>query len=88
MVRDQGVTITELGDYALLTERRNYGGIGHYIEWLAEQADIPARSLLYRPQHIGDDTYGFLGFQLTDAVGLLVYMEHVWNHGLRRVVGG
>lgn len=77
MLRDQGVTITDLGDYALLTEGRNYGRIEHYIEWLAEQADIPARSLLYRPQHIGNDTLGFLGFQVTDAVGLLVYMEQL-----------
>lgn len=77
MLRDQGVTITDLGDYTLLTEARNYGRIEHYIEWLAEQADIPARSLLYRPQHIGDDTCGFFGFQVTDAVGLLVYMEQL-----------
>lgn len=77
MLRDQGVTITDLGDYALLTEGRNYGRIEHYIEWLAEQADIPARSLLYRPKHIGDDTCGFFGFQVTDAVGLLIYMEQL-----------
>lgn len=77
MLRDQGVTITDFGDYVLLTEGRNYGRIEHYIEWLAEQAEIPARSLLYRPKHIGDDTCGFVGFQVTDAVGLLVYMEQL-----------
>lgn len=77
MLREQGVTITDLGDYALLTERRNYGRIEHYIEWLAEQAGIPARSLLYRPQHIGDDAFGFVGLQVADAVGLLVYMEQL-----------
>ncbi|MGY4816488.1 hypothetical protein ACVNP3_11190 [Pseudomonas chlororaphis subsp. piscium] len=77
MLRERGVTITDLGDYALLTEGRNYGRIEHYIEWLAEQASIPARSLLYRPKHIGEDTCGFYGFQLTDAVALLVYMEQL-----------
>ncbi|MNO72432.1 hypothetical protein D3C76_633800 [compost metagenome] len=77
MLRDQGVTITDFGDYALLTEGRHYGQIEHCIEWLAEQAEIPARSLLFRPQHLGDDTFGFVGFQLTDAVGLLIYMEHL-----------
>lgn len=77
MLRDQGVTVTDLGDYALLTEGRNYGLIEHYIEWLAHQADIPVRSLMYRPKHIGDDTWAFLGFQVTDAIGLLVYMEQL-----------
>lgn len=77
MLRDHGVTITDLGDYALLTEGRNYGRVEHYIEWLAEQADIPARSLLCRPKHIGDDTFGFFGFQVADAVGLLIYMEQL-----------
>lgn len=77
MLRDQGVKVTDLGDYMLLTEGRNYGRIEHYIKWLAERAHIPARNLMNRPQHIGDDTCGFLGFQLTDAVGLLVYMEQL-----------
>jgi RimJ/RimL family protein N-acetyltransferase len=77
MLRDQGVTITDLGDYALLTEGRYYGRIEQYIEWLAEQADIKVRSLLYRPAQIGDDAYGFFGFQLADAVGLIIYMEQL-----------
>lgn len=77
MLRDQGVMLSDLGDYALLTEGRNYGRIEHYIEWLAEQADTPVRCLLYRPQHIGDDASGFFGFQVTDAVGLLIYMEQL-----------
>jgi RimJ/RimL family protein N-acetyltransferase len=77
MIRDQGVTITDLGDYALMTEGRGYGRIEHYIEWLAQQAEIPVRSLLYRPKRIGDDTCGFYGLQVTDAVGLIIFMEQL-----------
>lgn len=77
LLRDQGITITDFGDYVLMTEGRGYGRIEHYIEWLAMQAEIPTRSLLFRPQHLGDDTIGLLGLPQTDAVGLLIYMEHL-----------
>lgn len=77
LLKAQGITDSNLGDHVALTERRQYGQIEHYVEWLAECMGIPCRFMFHKPRYLDDDVLGFRGFTAIDAVGLLIAMEEI-----------
>jgi len=77
LLEDQGITALDLADHVLMTERRQYGQIEHYVEWLAERHGIPCRGMFHPPQYLDDSVFGANGFTAIDAVGLLIAMEEL-----------
>jgi hypothetical protein len=75
LLETQATTRVNLCDHLQTTEGRQYGQIGQYVHWLAEQFGIPHQSLFHKPQHLDDDVLDFDGFTATDATGLLIFME-------------
>lgn len=80
LIANQATTLHDLCDHLETQERRQYGQIGQYVDWLASQFGIPCQSIFHKPQHLDDDVIGFGGFTATDAAGLLIYMEMLGLH--------
>lgn len=77
LLEDKGTTTLDLSDHVMKSERRKYGQIEHYVEWLAECKGIPCRFIYHQPQFLDDDVLGSKGFTAIDAVGLLIAMEEL-----------
>lgn len=77
LLNAQGITDSDFGDLILQSERRQWGAIEHYVEWLAEYSEIPFRFMFHKPHRLDDDVMGFKGFTAIDAVGLLITMEEL-----------
>jgi hypothetical protein len=70
-------TLTSLGDYLILSERRGYNAIEQLFKDLLDPLEIPKQWIFHAPEFPEDDPSGNPGLTAIDAVGLLIELEHL-----------